>query len=419
MQITVNKSDVNGLVQAPSSKSYTIRALMCSALAPGRSQIRAPLLSDDTEAALRVLEQIGVKTHISQEKWEIEGGNFKTPLQDLYCGDSAATLRFMSAICAKVPGPSRLTAGPSLSKRPVDKLVLALNQWGIAASCHGETAPVVVKGGEFRGGTTRVPGDISSQYISALLLIAGQAEKRATIWLTTPLESRSYVLMTLECLRRFGITVKYGDELMEYEIPPQEFIPADYQVEGDWSSASYLVGLGAVAGESQVSNLNQQSLQGDKIIVDLLERMGAVVSFSDSLVTVSQRKLKAIKTDLNESIDLLPTIAVLAALAEGTSELSGIQRARLKESNRIAAVREGLEKTGINVVEEPNKLTITGGKPIRAIIDSKNDHRIAMAFSLMGASAGGITIEGAECVNKTYPEFWKTIRNLGVKINEQ
>ncbi len=419
MRITIKKSEVKGQTQAPSSKSYTIRALMCAALALGKSQIWQPLHTDDTEAAIRVLDQIGVKTLISPEKWVVEGGNFKTPLQDLYCGDSAATLRFMSAICAKVPGRSRLTAGPSLSKRPVDILVLALNQWGVGASCRGETAPVLVNGGAFKGGTTQLPGDISSQYVSALLLIAARAEKTATIWLTTPLESRSYVLMTLECLRQFGITVKYGDEMMEYEIASQNYKPATYRVEGDWSSASYLLGLGAMAGESHVSNLNLQSLQGDKLIVEFLKQMGAGVESSSAMVDVSKRKLRAIKADLNDCIDLLPTMAVLAALAEGTSEFSGIERARLKESNRIAAVREGLEKAGILVLENLDKLTITGGKPVKAVIDSKNDHRIAMAFSLMGAAAGDITIEGAECVTKTYPEYWKTIQKLGVKIDEQ
>ncbi len=136
-------------------------------------------------------------------------------------------------------------------------------------------------------------------------------------------------------------------------------------------------------------------------------------------VKVKKNKLKAIKANLNDCIDLLPTVAVLAALAQGTSEFSGIQRARLKESNRISAVREGLERTGIKVIEEPDRLIITGGKPHNAVIDSKNDHRIAMAFSLLGVAAGGITIEGAECVSKTYPEYWDILRSLGVKLNEQ
>ena len=419
MRITVSKSQVKGFTQAPSSKSYTIRALMCAAMAPGTSQIWQPLSSDDTEAATRVLDQIGVKIQISNDKWEVAGGNFKAPAQDLNCGDSAATLRFMSAICAKVPGRCRLTAGQSLSKRPVNTLVQALNQWGIEAFCQNETAPVTVKGGTFHGGMAQLPGDISSQYVSALLLLAPLSKNGAVIRLTTALESRSYVLMTLECLKEFGINIGYNDELTEFEVKSQIYHPTSYRVEGDWSSVSYLLGLGAVTGASQVSKLNLHSLQGDKMIVNYLQQMGAGVSLSGDQVNITQNKLKAIKADLNDCIDLLPTMAVLAALAEGTSEFSGIERARLKESNRIAAVHEGLERAGIRVIEEQDRLTITGGKPVKTVIDSKNDHRIAMAFSIIGAAAGGITIEGAECVTKTYPEYWKTIQRLGVIIDEQ
>jgi 3-phosphoshikimate 1-carboxyvinyltransferase len=419
MRISIKKSEVKGLTQAPSSKSYTIRALICAAMASGISQIWRPLHSDDTEAVFRVLEQIGVNINVTQEKWDVKGGNFKEPMQDLYCGDSAATLRFMSGLCARVPGHSRLTAGPSLSKRPVDTLVQALRKWGIEISCDGANAPVLVKGGVFPGGVTELPGNISSQYVSALLLTAPLAQNRATIWLTTPLESRSYVLMTLECLEQFGIKVNRSDELREYEIAPQIYQPANYRVEGDWSSVSYLLGLGAVAGVSQVTDLNFSSLQGDKAIVDFLRCMGAIVEFHQGILTITHDKLKAIRVDLNDCIDLLPTMAVLAGLAEGTSVFSGIKRARIKESNRIAAVREGLERAGIQVVEDPDRLTITGAKPVEAVIDSKNDHRIAMAFSLMGVAAGNITIEGAECVTKTYPEYWQTIQKMGVKINEQ
>jgi 3-phosphoshikimate 1-carboxyvinyltransferase len=419
MQISLDRSEVKGRIRAPSSKSYTIRGLMCAALAQGRSELRYPLESDDTAAASRVLSQIGVRMGGSAEICFVEGDNFAAPADDLYCRESAATLRFMSAICAAVPGRSRLTAAPSLMKRPIKVLVEALGKWGIDIESQGETTPVVVNGGHFRGGVTELPGDISSQYISALLLIAPRAENRATIWLTTPLESRSYILMTIDCLRQFGIEVRYSDEMMEYEILPQAYRPAQYTVEGDWSSASYLVGLAATAGELEIENLSLLSLQGDKIILDLVERMGGLVHSAGNKVKVATNKLKAIKTDLSDAIDLLPTLAVLAALADGVSEFTGIQRARLKESDRVKTIREGLEAAGIRVIEESDRLTIRGGRPIKAVINAANDHRIAMAFSLLGAAAGGITIRGAECVAKTYPGYWESLRNLGVKIYEQ
>ncbi len=419
MKISVNKSEINGSTSAPSSNSYTIRGLMCAALARGESEIVRPLSSDDTEAALRVLSQIGVQTDLDGEIWRVRRNDFQVPQEDLFCGDSAATLRFMTAICSLIPGQCRLTAGLSLSQRPVKTLVNALQMWGVKVSSQGEVAPVSVQGGSLKGGIAELPGNISSQYVSALLLLAPLCERKSCIHLTAPLESVPYVLMTLECLQKFGVKVSRSDDLNNYEILPQVYQPARYEVEGDWSSASYLLALGAVAGQIQVSNLNLQSLQGDKTIIEIIKNMGASVAVTRGDVTVKKGKLTSIKTDLNNCIDLLPTVAVLAGLAEGTSELTGIHRARLKESNRVSSVRIGLEAAGIKVIEEPDRLIITGGKPNPAVIDSQNDHRIAMAFSLLGATYGEVTLKGAECVSKTYPTYWDTLRKLGVKLNEQ
>ena len=419
MQVTIHKSEIQGDVHAPSSKSYTIRALMCAALAKGESYLSNPLSADDTNAAVRVLRQIGVKIETNKNVWRVGGGVFSQPVEDLFCGDSAATLRFMTALCALVPGKSRLTAGESLSKRPIKTLVEALRRWGVDVSYTNYAPPLNVSGSGLKGGLTELPGDISSQYVSALLLLAPRADTAATIWLTTPLESRSYVEMTLQCLNKFGIQIAYSDELMEYEIAPQEYKTARYNVEGDWSSSSYLLALGAIAGKLKVLNLNPLSLQGDKAIVTFLRTMEASVQVALDSVTVGQNHLKAIRADLNESIDLLPTMAALAAIAEGRSEITGIQRARLKESDRVKVLAEELTKCGIEVIEEADKLSIVGGRPQAAVVDSHNDHRIAMAMSLVGVAAGGITIRGAECVTKTYPEYWDTLRQLGVTIDEQ
>ena len=196
----------------------------------------------------------------------------------------------------------------------------------------------------------------------------------------------------------------------------QEYRPASYQVEGDWSSASYLLALGAVLGEVTVAGLNPESLQGDRIMLNLLKDMGARVLISESSVTVQRSKLKAITADLSDCIDLLPTMAILAAVADGVSQFTGIERARLKESNRVAALREGLTRMGITVIEEAGSLTIIGSEPKGSVIDSHDDHRIAMAFSILGLSCGKTTIGGAECVRKTYPEFWDILKSLGGKV---
>jgi len=415
MRISIYKSEVKGKTRAPSSKSYAIRGLMCAALAKGESQIIHPLSSDDTDAALNVLSQVGIQIQQKEDLWPVTGGSFHQPNADLFCGDSAATLRFMTALCSLVPGRCRLVAGPSLSKRPVKPLIQALRQLGADVSCQGEVAPVIVNGGKLKGGVAELPGNISSQFVSALLLVAPLAEDDVVIRLTTPLESKPYVLMTLDCLEKFGVKVESSLELTEFKVSRQTYKPAKYRVEGDWSSASYLLALGAVSGEVVVENLNRQSLQSDKIILDFLRGMGAWVDINGDSVTVRKSRLKAIQANLSDCIDLLPTMAVLAAVADGVSQFIGIDRARLKESNRVSALREGLERMGIKVTEKSNRLIITGSKLKGAVIDSKGDHRIAMAFSILGAVSGDTIIDGAECVSKTFPEFWSMLKGIGVR----
>jgi 3-phosphoshikimate 1-carboxyvinyltransferase len=415
MKVSISRSEINGDVRAPSSKSYTIRGLMCAALAGGESEIVSPLSSEDTEAAVNVLSKIGVRVHREEGLWRVSGGNFHQPDADLYCGDSAATLRFMTAICSIVPGKCRLTAGPSLSRRPVKTLIEALRKLGVRCSSLGETAPVTVEGGAFRGGTTELPGDISSQYVSALLLVSPFAETGVSIRLTTPLISKPYIMMTLDCLEKFGI--KVSQSVDGFDVARQVYKPTRYEVEGDWSSASYFLALGATSGEVRIENLNPESLQADKILLDLLRDMGAVVEVKGNSVTVRKSGLNAIEADLSDCIDLLPTMAVLAATAEGVSVFTGIDRARIKESDRVAAVREGLERMKIKVEEEKNSLSIVGSKAESSIIDSKGDHRIAMAFSILATEVGGTVIEGAECVAKTFPGFWDILRSIGGKID--
>ena len=416
MQASISKSEVLGKATAPSSKSYTIRGLICGALAGGKSEIVSPLASDDTTAAINVLKKVGVTIRQQKKSWTVEGGNFMSPTSDLFCGDSAATLRFMTAFGAIIPGVCHLTAGPSLSRRPVKVLIHALKMLGVKCSSHGGLTPVTVKGGIFKGGTTSLPGNISSQYVSALLHIAPFAAEDMTVKLTTPLESRPYVMMTMDAMQWFGITVAFDENLDMFEVLPQKYKPTKFKVEGDWSSASYLLSLGALAGEVEVNNLDMESLQGDRMLVGFLENMGASVITGRNSVIIRQSKLKAIKADLSDCIDLLPTMAVLAAVADGTSEFTGIERARIKESDRVAAVKEGLARMGINVREDAKRLTITGGKPKGTLIDSKGDHRIAMSFSLLGTVVGNTVIDRAECVTKTYPEFWDVFKNLGGKV---
>ncbi len=416
MKVSIHRSQVKGRVSAPPSKSYTIRGLMCAALADGESEIIHPLVSDDTKAAVNVLRQVGIHIHEREGHWQVSGGNFYQPDAALFCGDSAATLRFMTAICSIIQGECRLTAGPSLSRRPIRPLVDALRQLGVKCFSQGEVAPVTIDGGNLRGGVVELPGNISSQFVSALLLVSPFAEEGVNIKLTTPLESKPFVMMTLDCLERFGIKVSFPPDLREFEVGRQTYRPARYQVEGDWSSAAHLLALGAVAGEVTVENINPASRQGDRVILDFLREMGASVVTDQDSVTVRKSKLSGLQADLADCIDLLPTMAALAAVANGVSEFVGIERARLKESDRVSAVTEELTKMGVDVSARENRLTITGSSLKGAVIDPRDDHRIAMAFSILGLLTRETIINNADCVSKTFPRFWQTLKNLGSEV---
>jgi 3-phosphoshikimate 1-carboxyvinyltransferase len=425
MNARIDKSIVRGVVQVPSSKSMTIRALICAALSWGSSDVINPLVCDDTNAAADVLGRVGIDIKKENGIWKVKGGSLRAAPGKLHCGESAATMRFMIAVCALIPGKHTLVGGPSLSSRPVQTLVDTLNKMGIKGSASKDgTPPVVIEGGALKGGLAEIPGDISSQFISALLLIAPFADKELTVKLTTRMTSAPYVLMTIWCLRKFGIKVRQGENA--FMVSPQRYIPASLDVEGDWSSASYFLALGAVSEKGiTVENLNIATLQGDSIIIDFLRRMGANVKIEGKSVTVSKNELHGIKADLSDCTDLLPTVAALAALADGKSEFSGIARARIKESNRVAVMKEGLQKLGVNVTEDDNHLAVVGlkteckaGNPELIQINSYGDHRIAMAFSIIGAAQGGIVIEGAECVAKTFPEYWKVFRSVGGAVKK-
>ena len=447
MKVTLSKSDVRGSVKVPASKSLTIRALMCAALSKGTSRIENPLVSEDTEAAARVLRQLGIGIIQDRGVWTVEGGTFRAADKELDCGESATTLRFITAICGLIPGKHRIVGGPSLSHRPVKSLIEALRKLGVVCEMEGKTTPpVTVEGGPLKGGLTSVPGNISSQFISALMLIAPFAQKDVSIRLTTPLASRPYVLMTLWALRQFGINAK--SQVDRFVVSRGRYTPCNLTVEGDWSSASYFLALGTASEGVTVDNLRTGSLQGDRAIVDYIRAMGAPVRVKGQTVTVSEKPLHAIHADMADCIDLLPTMAVLAALAEGTTELTGIERARIKESNRVTAVRKGLENLGIPVVEDQDRLTITGIRTQKkvegayeeeeeegekdavpeeaapVVISSYDDHRIAMAFGVLGAIIGGetinentfgkVVIDGAECV--AFPDFWKSLKAVGAKM---
>lgn len=418
MQVKVTPSSLRGKLEPPSSKSVTHRALVCSALAQGESAIRRPLISDDTVATRRLIELLGPEVSGGDEEWRVKGGALTEPFAELDCGESGTTIRLMTAVCSLVEGVCKLTGGPSLSRRPMEPLVEGLKQLGVNVDSTGGRPPVLVRGnGRIRGGEASIRGDISSQFISALLLVAPRGEKPTTLSITTPLESKPYVSITMDTQKLFGVNVEASEDMTEFKVKRQDYTPTEMTVEGDWSSAAFLLAAGAMTGGVSLGNLNMSSRQADKAIVDALKAMGGEIQDGDSSIEVREAHLRGFTMNVSDSPDIFPVLAALGATASGTSTLTGWRRLRYKESDRIEAMAEGLRKMGIQTALDGDTFTVKGGKPRGAAINPHQDHRIAMAFTILGLVADGeTTINNAECVTKSYPGFWDDMEALGVDI---
>ena len=418
MKVTLSPGKVGGMVSAPPSKSMTHRALILAALAKGASRVKSPLISDDTLATMKVIEQLGVRLERNEDEVIIEGGQLATPDHPLNCNESGTTMRLITSICPLIKGPCTITGGNSLSKRPMGPLLDALKQLGVNLESNDGKPPLTIYGdGVLPGGKVRIPGDVSSQYISSLMIAAPLATSPLHIQLTTPLESKPYVEMTRDVMLDYGVSVKPSDDFMEIKITPSKYNPAETRVEGDWSSAAFLLSAGALAGEITVSNLNLTSSQADRAIVEILKTMNANIEAEDDKVAVNRSNLRSIHYDMRDCPDLFPIVSALCTTANGTSELIGLKRLRIKESDRIKSMTDGLEKMGADVRVSDDKIEIMGNELRGTIINPYDDHRIAMAFAVLSLVASGETvIMDADCVSKSYPGFWDDLQSLGSTI---
>ena len=415
--MTVRKSNLNGSLRAPPSKSYTHRALFCSALAQGKSTLHSTLLCDDTRATSDALSKMGVTTEWDAQTTRVSrSGELKRPSGVIMCGESGTTLRFMTAICATTPHDAEISGGPSLLKRPVRDLAVALGELGAHCTSDLGYPPVHVKG-PIKGGSVTIPGNVSSQYVSALLLAAPLAEKPVEVNIEGRLESKSYVHMTLDMQHDFGVHLSASDDLTGFHVDGQTYRPSEVEIESDWSSAAFLLAGATIAGdEVSILGLNEKSRQADRYVVDILGRMKARVSRDSDSVTAEKSRLEPVEVDVSDCPDLFPVICALCATAHGTSTIRGIRRLRIKESNRIEAMTEGLKEMNIQTMESEDTFTIHGGKTGKAVINPHNDHRIAMAFGVLGLLTEEVTIVDAECVGKSYPSFWSDLQSLGARV---
>lgn len=420
MIVKVRAERVSGEVRAPPSKSYTHRAIAAALLAPGKSRIHNPLYSRDTEATINAARLFGATLQPKKDEVEVEGVERpKTPEDIIDAMNSGTTLRIMTCIAGLTErGYTVLTGDESLRKRPMQPLLDALSQLGVRAwsTKLDGTAPVIVEGGGM-GGECSIRGDISSQFVSGLLIAGPAAEKSLTISIEGELVSRPYIDATTAVLRLFGAEVE-REGYSRFKTEPSGYRPAAFTVPGDYGLAGFIMAAPLMAGGwVRVAGLNPKLPQADYRLVSVLREMGADVREGEGVVEVGEAPLAGIDVDLRDAPDLLPIVAVLAAVAEGETRIGGVAHARFKESDRIHTIATELSKASIHVREAPDGLIIGAGKPRRARLDPKGDHRLFMAFTLLSLASGGlIEVSDPESASVSYPNFLDDLELLGCEV---
>ncbi len=414
---------LDAAVRPPGSKSLTNRALLCAALAEGRSTLRGALDSEDTQVMVDGLRALGFALDEQPERHSIEvnGGSGRIPAKfaDVYVANSGTTVRFLTALVTLGSGIYRLHGTPRMHERPIADLLDALAGIGVDLGSEKRNGcpPVMVRADGLPLSKASIRGDVSSQFLSALLMVApcaaGAADTPVEIEIEGPLVSKPYVRMTVAVMQAFGARVAHGDDLARFDIGRTGYRGRRYDVEPDASAASYFWAAAAITGgRVRVDGLSKDSLQGDVAFCDCLERMGCHVRYESDGITVEGRPLVGIDVDMNAISDTAQTLAAVALFADGPTEIRGVGHIRHKETDRIGALATELRKLGAGVTEKPDGLHIEPGPLHAATIDTYDDHRMAMSLALVGLKVPGIAINDPGCTAKTYPNFFDDLASL-------
>ncbi len=425
VKVAIRKSILEGEIVASPSKSQTHRALICAALAEGISTIHNPLLCDDTEATLDACEMLGAEILTrGEEKIVVRGmgGRVKNQSGQIDCRESGSTLRFITPIVAVSDAEFVFRGKHSLARRPIKELLIVLEKLGSITDFieTRDGLPFRIRGPkEALGNNLKIRGNISSQFISGLLIALPLVEGESNITITTNLESSNYVELTLEVLEKFGIKIEKSDDLRSFTVKGrQRYAAADFWVEGDYSSSAFLLVAGALSGGGsgiKVNNLMQNSRQGDRKIVNILERMGARIDVKESSVTVKKSTLRGCTIDAMNVPDLVPVLAIAGSQAKGITHIDGIERLKLKESDRVSAIEKITKQFGCTARVGTNSISIRGSCAMKskAPLDF-SDHRLVMAGCIGGLVAKGETIvKNPTAIKKSYPDFFDHLRQLG------
>ncbi len=408
-------------IKIPGSKSYSNRALVVAALAKGETTLENLLDCEDTQVMIEALKKMGIQVEKQKKAIVINPIEKLRYDGEIFVAGAGTTTRFLTALCVLGVGKIKLHGIERMHQRPIEDLVEALKPI-IDGNIEAETVnaqgkkcpPVLIDSKALKGGKTSLKGNTSSQYLSALLMVSPRAESNVEIEILGELTSKPYVDITLDVMKQFGVEVDNQDYKKFVVKTGQNYQGRSYRVESDASSMSYFLAAAAITGgKIKIDGANSKSVQGDIHFIDVLEMMGCKIEKGEDFLEIQgPEKLKAIEVDLNNMPDTAQTLAVLAAVADGTTKITGIATLKVKETDRIKALETELGKVGIKAEAGTDSLIIHGGQPSGTTIATYNDHRMAMSFSVLGLKVSGIKIENPECVSKSFPNFFEKLEGL-------
>jgi 3-phosphoshikimate 1-carboxyvinyltransferase len=415
------KNSINAELDIPGSKSYANRALVIAALAKGTTILKNVPSCDDVYYMIEAIKKLGVKTKkisddeyefISPEKFDFNG--------ELFVGFAGTTSRFLTTLLTLNNGRVKLYGENRLHERPVEDLVKAIEE-NIDGTITAENKteknerclPLIISSNGLKGGKIKLKGNTSSQYLTSILLSSPKATNPVEIEIVDELTSKSYADITIDVMKAFGIIVQ-NNNYENFFVPKKDYIGREYFIEIDGTGANYFLAITAVVGgKIKINNINPNSAQGDIKFIDILEEMGCKIIKGDNYFELeSNGKLKAVNVDMNSLPDSAQTLAVVAAFAKGKTKITGLATLKVKETNRLLALKNELEKCGIKTEIGDDYIIVEGGNPIGAQIKTYDDHRMAMSFSIMGAKIQGVKIEDPNCVSKSFPEFWEFFEKI-------
>ncbi len=404
------KKYVQAAVEAPPSKSYTNRALVIASLANGKSLLKNALFSDDTEYMISALKQFGIRIERRNKDIFVHGtgGRLRQPKSQIFVGNAGTAMRFLTALSSLAQGKTAITGDKRMQQRPIKDLVDGMLQLGVKSTTNSGFPPVEVYGGTLKGGNIKLKGNVSSQYLSAILMCSPYAKEDVSINILGKLTSKPYIDVTIDIMKDFGIPIKNSGYKRFSVKAGRKYKSRIYKIEGDASNASYFFAAAAITkGKVKVNNINPGTRQGDIKLVELLGKMGCGIRKGKDFIEVHGHSLKSIDVDMNDMPDVVPTLAVTSLFADSTTNIRNVLNLRVKETDRLRALAIELRKIGAHVKETEDGLEIRRRRLHKAIIETYNDHRMAMSFAVAGLAISGVRIKNPACVNKSFPGFWK------------